>query len=563
MTSANDGHDEPDGAPARGARSGRPGRSGAALPVASRAHRRRSAPRTPVRSPRAAVHPAGRPDAAGPPPHAERAGLPNGAVQTAAGPPADQGSDAGQAHRPAEAGAAEADQAAGAVVAAEETDAVLEAPDAAADAAEDAESDDPEEARSGGMFRSLRTRNYRLYAMGQVISNTGTWMQRVAQDWLVLDLAHNNGTALGITTGLQFLPLLLFGLWGGVIADRYRKRRVLMITQVSMGALALILGVLTVTGNAQVWHVYLLAFGLGLATVVDNPTRQSFVIEMVGKRDLPNAIALNSATFNGARLLGPAVAGVLIAVIGTGPVFLVNAASFGAVLLGLYAMRESELHDSGTVKRAKGQLREGLRYVRGRRDLVLVLVMVGFVATFGMNFQMTTALVAKEVFHTGASSFGLASSMLALGALTGALLAARRVTKPRLRLLVLAAMTFGVMETAAGLAPTYWSFLVLLVPAGIALMTFTTSANATMQLGVQPEMRGRVMGLYMFVFMGTNPLGAPTVGWMAEQFGPRLSIVLGGLVSMAIAVVVAALAAPRGSIRPALARLARVPAAGR
>ncbi|KAB2354894.1 MFS transporter [Actinomadura montaniterrae] len=413
------------------------------------------------------------------------------------------------------------------------------------------------------MFRSLRTRNYRLYAMGQVVSNTGTWMQRVAQDWLVLDLAHNNGTALGITTGLQFLPLLLFGLWGGVIADRYPKRRVLMLTQVSMGALALVLGVLTVTGQAQVWHVYLLAFGLGLATVVDNPTRQSFVVEMVGKRDLPNAIALNSATFNGARLLGPAVAGVLIAVIGTGPVFLVNAASFGAVLLGLYAMRESELHDSGTVKRAKGQLREGLRYVRGRRDLVLVLVMVGFVATFGMNFQMTTALVAKEVFHSGASSFGLASSMLALGALTGALLAARRSTRPRLRLMLLAAVVFGVMETAAGLAPTYWSFLVLLVPAGIALMTFTTSANATMQLGVQPEMRGRVMGLYMFVFMGTNPLGAPTVGWMAEHFGPRLSIVLGGLISMATAIVVAALAAPRGSIRPALARLARVPAAGR
>ncbi|WP_344265349.1 MFS transporter [Actinomadura napierensis] len=413
------------------------------------------------------------------------------------------------------------------------------------------------------MFRSLRTRNYRLYAGGQVVSNTGTWMQRVAQDWLVLDLAHNNGTALGITTGLQFLPLLLFGLWGGVIADRYPKRRVLMMTQVSMGALALILGVLTVTGHAQVWHVYLLAFGLGLATVVDNPTRQSFVIEMVGKSDLPNAIALNSATFNGARLLGPAVAGVLIAVIGTGPVFLVNAASFGAVLLGLYAMRESELYAAATVKRAKGQLREGLRYVRGRRDLVLVLVMIGFVATFGMNFQMTTALVAKEVFHTGASSFGLASSMLALGALTGALFAARRVAKPRLRLLLIAAMTFGVMETAAGLAPTYWSFLVLLVPAGIALMTFTTSANATMQLGVQPEMRGRVMGLYMFVFMGTNPLGAPTVGWMAEHFGPRLSIVLGGLVSMATAAVVALLAAPRGSIRPALARLCRVPVAGR
>ncbi|XVQ15935.1 MFS transporter [Spirillospora sp. CA-255316] len=410
------------------------------------------------------------------------------------------------------------------------------------------------------MFRSLRTRNYRLFATGQVVSNTGTWMQRVAQDWLVLDLAHGSGIALGITTGLQFLPMLLFGLWGGVVADRYPKRRVLMITQVAMGLLALILGVLAITGTAQVWHVYLLAFGLGLATVVDNPTRQSFVVEMVGKRDLPNAIALNSATFNGARLLGPAAAGVLIAWLGTGPVFLLNAASFGAVLFGLYAMRESELHPTETVKRAKGQLREGLRYVRGRRDLMLVLLLVGFVAMFGMNFQITIALVAREVFKTGASSFGLASSMLAFGALTGALLAARRATRPRMRLLVGTAILFGALEMLTGLMPYYWSFLVMLVPTGIVLMTFTTASNSTLQLTVAPEMRGRVMALYMFVFLGTNPLGAPMVGWMAEQFGPRLSIVLGGLVSMLAASVVALLAMPRGALRPALARALRRPA---
>lgn len=395
------------------------------------------------------------------------------------------------------------------------------------------------------MFRSLRTRNYRLFAAGQVVSNTGTWMQRVAQDWLVLDLTHGSGVALGITTGLQYLPLLLFGLWGGVLADRYPKRRILMITQIALGALALILGVLAVTGTAQVWQVYALAFGLGLATVVDNPARQSFAVEMVGKRDLPNAIALNSATFNGARVLGPAVAGVLIGLVGTGPVFLINAASFGAVLFGLAAMRESELRTADLVPRAKGQLREGLRYVRGRRDLVLVLLLVGFVATFGMNFQMTTALVARQVFHTGAASFGLASTMLAVGALAGALLAARRV-RPRMRLLVSAAALFGLLEMATGLMPAYWAFLVMLVPTGIAMMTFTTAANATMQLSVAPEMRGRVMGLYMFVFLGTNPLGAPLVGWMAEQFGPRLSIVLGGLVATVTALVVTVLAAPRG-----------------
>jgi MFS family permease len=390
----------------------------------------------------------------------------------------------------------------------------------------------------------LRTRNYRLFAAGQVVSNTGTWMQRVAQDWLVLDLTHGSGTALGITTGLQFLPLLLFGLWGGVIADRYRKRRVLMITQASMGLLALVLGVLAVTGSAQVWQIYLLAFALGLATVVDNPTRQTFAVEMVGPADLPNAIALNSAIFNVARILGPAVAGVLIALIGTGPVFLVNAASFGAVQLGLYLMREDELHTGRLVPRAKGQLREGLHYVRQRRDLMMVLVMVGFVAAFGMNFQVTTALISRQVFHSGASAFGLASTVLAVGALTGALLAARR-QKPRLRLLVFSAIAFGMLEVVTGLMPTYLTFLVLLVPTGVALLTFNTAANATMQLGVPAEMRGRVMGLYMLVFAGSAPVGSPLVGWLAQQLGPRSGLILGGSVSLVAALVVAALLMPR------------------
>jgi MFS family permease len=372
-------------------------------------------------------------------------------------------------------------------------------------------------------------------------------MQRVAQDWLVLDLSHNSGTALGITTGLQFLPLLLFGLWGGVIADRYSKRRVLMLTQLAMALLAVILGILAITGTAQLWHVYALAFGLGLATVVDNPTRQTFVVEMVGKDDLPNAIALNAASFNAARVLGPAVAGFLIAAIGTGPVFLVNAASFAAVLAGLGVMRERELNPADVVPRAKGQLREGLRYVRGRRDLIMVLALVGCIATFGMNFQITTALVAKEVFHSGASSFGLASTMLAVGALTGALLAARRM-RPNRALLVWAAILFGVLEIFTGLMPTYALFLVLLVPTGIALMTFTTAANATMQLSVAPELRGRVMGIYMLVFLGTNPFGAPLIGWLAEVLGPRSTIVLGGLVSAVTPVIVALVMLPRATV---------------
>ncbi|WP_460358577.1 MFS transporter [Actinoallomurus acanthiterrae] len=397
------------------------------------------------------------------------------------------------------------------------------------------------------MFRSLHNRNYRLFAAGQVVSNTGTWMQRVAQDWLVLDLTHGSGAALGITTGLQFLPLLLFGLYGGVLADRYRKRRVLMVTQAVMGALALVLGLLAVTGSAQVWHVYALAFGLGIATVVDNPTRQTFAVEMVGRADLSNAIALNSAIFNMARILGPAVAGVLIAAIGTAPVFLVNAGSFGAVLLGLYLMREDELHLREPVPRAKGQLREGLRYVRQRRDLVMVLTLVLFVAAFGMNFQMTTALMSRQVFHSGASSFGLASTMLAVGALSGSLLAARRKNL-RMRLLFAAAMVFGVLEIVAGLMPDYVSFVILLVPTGIALLTFNTAANAVMQLSVPSEMRGRVMGLYMLVFAGSSPIGSPLIGWLAEVFGPRSSMIIGGVVSLAAVFGVVAVMAPRPAL---------------
>src|SRR6266568_2186121 len=267
----------------------------------------------------------------------------------------------------------------------------------------------PSPGRAGRMrtFRSLATRNYRLFAAGQVISNTGTWMQRVAQDWLVLNLTHGSGTALGIATGLQFLPQLLFSLWGGVIADRYPKRRILFVTQAAMGALALILGVLALTGVVTVWQVYLLAFALGMVAVVDNPTRQTFVAEMVGRTGMANAIALNSAAFNLARITGPAVAGLVIRAVRTPAAFLVNAASFGAVWAGLKLMRPAELHPLERVPRARGQLREAFRYVRARPELWLALVLVFFVATFGMNFQVTTALMSRGVFHTGASEFGL------------------------------------------------------------------------------------------------------------------------------------------------------------
>jgi len=352
-----------------------------------------------------------------------------------------------------------------------------------------------------------------------VVSNTGTWMQRVAQDWLVLELTHGSGTALGIATGLQFLPQLLFSLWGGVIADRYRKRNILLATQAIMGMLALILGVLALTGVVTVWQVYLLAFTLGLVAVVDNPTRQTFVAEMVGSEGMANAIALNSATFNLARIAGPAVAGLVIGAIGTPAAFLVNAASYGAVLVGLKLMRVSELRPVTRAPKAKGQLREALRYVRARPELWLTLVLVFFVATFGM-----------------------ASAMFAFGALGGALAAARRA-RPSMRLLLITAFAFGLLEVTTGLMPVFWSFLVMLVPTGLALLMFSTAANSTTQLSTTAAVRGRVMGLYLLVFLGGAPLGSPLVGWAAEQFGARASLIVGGVISAAAAVGVALLLA--------------------
>ncbi len=371
-------------------------------------------------------------------------------------------------------------------------------------------------------------------------------MQRVAQDWLVLQLTHGSGTALGIATGLQFLPQLLFSLWGGMIADRYPKRNILFVTQAVMGALALVLGLLALTGAATVWQVYLLAFALGLAAVVDNPARQTFVAEMVGHDGMANAIALNSATFNLARIAGPAVAGLVIAGAGTPTAFLINAASYGAVLTGLKLMRPSELHPLARAPRARGQLREALWYVKARPELWLTLVLVFFVATFGMNFQVTTALMARGVFGTGAGEFGFASAAFAAGALAGALLAARRA-RPGMRVLLTTSLAFGVLEVAAGLMPVFWSFLAMLVPTGMTLLMFTTAANSATQLSATEAVRGRVMGLYMLVFLGGAPLGSPLAGWVAEQFGARLSLVAGGVISAAAALAVGlALARIRG-----------------
>ncbi len=379
-------------------------------------------------------------------------------------------------------------------------------------------------------FTSLHNRNYRLFFTGGLVSNTGTWMQRVAQDWLVLQVLHGTGTQLGITTGLQFLPMLLFSMWAGVLADRYSKRALLYVTQTGLALTALALGLLDVAGVAQIWHVYVLAFLTGVITALDNPTRQSFVVEMVGREHLSNAVGLNSASFQSARVIGPAAAGLLINWIGTGPVFLVNAASFIAVLISLTAMNPALLHPAPRTARGPGQLREGLRYVRARPDLLFVLLVVFFVGTFGMNFQMTTALMAVNVFHRGAGQYGLLGSAMAVGSVVGALFAARR-KRPRLRLIVLATAAFGIAEVAAGVMPTYLTFALSLPFAGVTALTVITAANSTMQLAVSPVMRGRVMALYMAVFMGGTPLGAPIVGWVGQTFGPRWTLWLGGVLS--------------------------------
>ena len=387
-----------------------------------------------------------------------------------------------------------------------------------------------------GTFRSLRNRNYRLFFSGQILSNTGTWMMRIAQDWLVLSLT-GSAAAVGVTTALQFLPLLLFGLYGGVIADRYAKRRLLLITQVSLGVLGLILAALTLSGAVQVWHVYLIAALLGLVTVVDNPTRQAFVTELVGPADVRNAVGLNAANFQTARIVGPAVAGVLITAVGSGWAFALNGLSFAAPVVALLMMREKELHHVPRAPREKGQLRQGLRYVAEHPQLLWPIVLVTFVGTFGFNFPIWLTAFVDNVFHAGAGTYGMLNTLMAAGSLTGALLAARR-TATRMRTLVGAALLFGVLEIAAALSPAFWMFAALMVPIGLFGLTFTTTSNSSLQLATDPVMRGRVMSLYLMVFLGSTPIGAPLLGWVTDTFGPRIGFLAGGLISAAAAIVV-------------------------
>jgi len=388
-------------------------------------------------------------------------------------------------------------------------------------------------------FASLDHHNYRLWFAGGLVTNIGTWMQRIAQDWLVLTgLTNDSGLAVGIVTGLQFAPTLFLTPYAGLLADRVDRRTLLIATNTALGLIALALGVLVLTDVAQLWHVYVLATLLGVAAAFDNPVRQTFVAELVPPEALPNAVGLNGANFNTARLIGPATAGVLITLVGPGWVFILNAVSFIAPIVALMAMRRDELYVLPHAGRGRGQLREGFAYVRRRTDILVIMGIMAVVGALGLNFQLTSAVMAREVFDRGPGEYGILGSVMAIGAVAGALLAARR-RRPQVRLVIAAAFGFGVSLTLSAVLTSFWAYAASGVLVGFSATTMMNSANSALQLSTAPEVRGRVMSLYMLVFLGTTPIGSPFVGWIAETYGARWSVAVGGIVSMVAAAVAA------------------------
>lgn len=379
------------------------------------------------------------------------------------------------------------------------------------------------------MFAALRVRNYRLFATGQLVTNFGTWVQRIAQDWLVLELTDYDPVALGVAGTLQFLPTVLFSLWAGVLADRLDKVRILFVVQSGVAACALVLCALDVTGVVTLWHVYVLCVLVGVFSAFDQPVRTALVADMVGKEHLANAVALTASSFNLARIVGPAVAGVLILWIGTGWVFLVSGVSTAAVLVSLVLL---DPIPTGSV-RGKVRLLEGLQYVRAHRDVLMMMVLVFFVSLFAINFYTALPIVAANVFHRQADGYGTLFTLLAVGTLAGSLLTARRAAKhpPTPAFLVGAGIAFGAVEAVAGIMPNYLTCGLVLIATGVGMMTFTPTASTMVQLAVAPEMRGRVMGLYTLIFLGSNPIGAPLTGWAADTLGDRSPLILGGVLA--------------------------------
>ncbi|MCL1801489.1 MAG: MFS transporter, partial [Promicromonosporaceae bacterium] len=382
-------------------------------------------------------------------------------------------------------------------------------------------------------FASLKVHNYRLWFGAALVANIGVWMQRIGQDWVVLTvLTDNSGSAMGVVTALQFLPFLLLSPYAGVLADRLPRRKLLMFTQAGMGFLGFVLGALTLSGHLQLWHVYVLAFCLGAVSALDTPVRQTFVGDLVGTELLPNAVGLNSASFNAARMIGPGVSGLLIAWVGPGWVFLLNGVCFAATVVALSAMNVGELRPQIPNPKEPGQLKVALEYIRNRQDIILIMFVVAMVSIFGLNFQIINALMARVEFGMGAGEFGIVGSVMAIGSLGGALLAARR-ERPRIALVLGAGLGFAIALGAASLMPTYLTYIMATIPMGFASLTMLTAANATIQTTTNPQLRGRVMAFYMMVFQGATPIGAPLIGWIGEHFGPRWAIMIG---SIAVAV---------------------------
>ena len=385
--------------------------------------------------------------------------------------------------------------------------------------------------KEGGNWRSFRHRNYRILFPANTVSNIGSWAQRIAQDWLVLELTNNNGTYLGLVTAVQFAPVLLFSLHGGAMADRIDKRKVLIATNVIGGAASIGLGLLVISDVVQLWHVFVLAGVLGIATAIDAPVRQAFTSELVGHDDLPNAVSLNSANFNGGRLIGPAVSGLLIAAFGTGPSFLINGASYFFVILALLRIDAKRLFHQNQEK-SLGNIREGIAYAKARPDIYVVMIMVFALATFGLNFQIFNALMATQEFGLGPASFGLMGTFIAIGSLTGAIGSARLERFRTTRFVILGGMLFSISIMVLSVLPNYTTYIVWLPICGVTALTTLVSANSIVQTSTDQVIRGRVMGLYLLIFMGGTPFGSPLIGLATDYIGIRPTIALCGGISL-------------------------------
>ena len=395
----------------------------------------------------------------------------------------------------------------------------------------------------GGAFAALSSRSYRIYIGGQSLANTGAWMQSIAQDWLIFNLTHSS-TAVGVTMALQFGPILLFGLHAGAVADRVPKRRILLITQTLSGIATAALAVITITGAVRPAYVYAFALASGMILAFDSPARQAFVTEVVPEGRLRAAISMNAAVFQAARLIGPAIASLLIATAGTGWGFAVNAACYLGPTIGLLMLRPSELQPAPVVPKTRGSMAATARYLRRRPDVLWTIFLVGMLGTFGLNFPIVLTAMAKSAFGGNAGTYGLFNIVIGLGSAGGAVLAGTG-TRPRTRAIVASAAVFGALEAAAALAPDLAVFLALLIAMGFINLVCQAMANASVQLAVDPELRGRVMGLYMLVFIGGTPFGAPVVGAITSHFGARTGMFVCGVVPAVAAVMVAAVVARR------------------